>query len=640
MLEKQYRLTDYDPGKFKRKFNVLLWLVLFAFFLLISRLWYLQVIRGDNLRQRSENNRIRVQEVKPLRGLVFDTHGTILVDNQPSFDVSLIPEDTKDIQAVINRFADLCDQDGMTFVKSLSTIKFRKPFVPIKIDRDIGRDKLAIVETNSLDLPGLMVDVVPVRKYVYGEAMAHVLGYVGEISVGELGNEFYKDYKSDDILGKYGIERYLDRYLKGVSGGEQVEVNVRGRKLSVLGRVEPVPGLNVTLTLDAHLQKICWDAFDEKAGTVIVMDPRDGSLLSLISKPSFDPNLFNRGIPGEIWESLSKDVLSPLQNRSISGQYPPGSLYKLIVAAAALEEGVITKDTKIGCNGTFDMGNRTFRCWRKTGHGVVDLHRAIVESCDVYFYHLGEMLGVEKLAEYSKKFGLGSKTFIELHGEKSGLVPTKRWKLERVKEPWQGGETISLAIGQGFVLATPLQLIRAYSAIANGGILYKPRLIERITTAEGDIIQEFFPEKESIIPLHTRNMKILRYALWGAVNEEHGTGWVLKREERDVSGKTGTAQVVAMPKDEEEKDKEIPYKLRDHALFVCYAPRDNPEIAVLVVVEHGGHGGATAAPIARRIIDGYFELKKSRAGLERRSMEKINPNNGEPVNGVSYQEGA
>ena len=249
MLEKQNRLTDYDPGKFKRKFNVLLWLVSFALFLLISRLWYLQVIKGDDLRRRSENNRIRIQEVKPLRGLIYDTRGTILVDNQPSFDVSLIPEDTKDIQGVIKRFASLCDQDGAELVKKLSAVKYRKPFVPIKIDRDIGRDKLAIVETNSLNLPGLVVDVVPVRKYVYGEEIAHVLGYVGEISAGELRDNCYKGYRSDDIVGKYGTERYLDRYLKGVSGGEQVEVNVQGRKLNVLGRVEPVPGLNITLTL-------------------------------------------------------------------------------------------------------------------------------------------------------------------------------------------------------------------------------------------------------------------------------------------------------------------------------------------------------------------------------------------------------
>ncbi|MEA3471337.1 MAG: penicillin-binding transpeptidase domain-containing protein, partial [Thermodesulfobacteriota bacterium] len=288
----------------------------------------------------------------------------------------------------------------------------------------------------------------------------------------------------------------------------------------------------------------------------------------------------------------------------------------------------------IVCNGTFDMGNRTFRCWKKTGHGVVDLHRAIVESCDVYFYHLGEMLGVEKIADYSRRFGFGSKTFIELHGEKRGLVPTKRWKLERFKEPWQGGETISLSIGQGFVLVTPLQLIRAYSAIANGGILYKPRLIKEIVTTEGNIVKEFLPEKESTIPLHKKTLETLRYALWGAVNEKHATGWALRREERDVSGKTGTAQVVGMPEDEEEKEREIPYKLRDHAFFVCFAPRNNPEIAVLVVVEHGGHGGSTAAPIARRIVDGYFELKKHDAGLLCQSIKEV-----DPVSGISGRDG-
>jgi len=354
-----------------------------------------------------------------------------------------------------------------------------------------------------------------------------------------------------------------------------------------------------------------------------MMDPRDGSILALINKPSFDPNLFNRGISDEDWNRLLNNPLSPMQNKAVSGQYPPGSTYKLIVAAAALEEGLITPHTEYFCDGTYKIGNRTFRCWKKYGHGNVSLHRAIVESCDVYFYNLGAQIGVDKLAQYARKFGLGSKSGVELSGEKGGLIPTKEWKLKKLKEPWQMGETTSLSIGQGFILLTPLQLIRAYSALANGGVLYKPRLIKRIMTERGQIIKEFPPEKESLIPVSKKNIEILNLALWGAVNEDHGTGQAVRRRGKDVCGKTGTAQVIAMPQDKEDDDiNDIPYKYRDHALFVCFAPYKDPEVAIVVIVEHGGHGGSAAAPIARKIIDGYFEIKEKRNSLQSREVQR------------------
>jgi len=284
----------------------------------------------------------------------------------------------------------------------------------------------------------------------------------------------------------------------------------------------------------------------------------------------------------------------------------------MIVAAAALEEGLITENTEIFCDGTYQMGDRTFRCWKKRGHGTVALHRGIVESCDVYFYHLGEMLGVDKLSEYTAQFGFGSRTGIFLPGEKDGLVPTKEWKRKKFGEPWQRGETTSLSIGQGFALVTPLQLLRAYCALANGGTLFRPRLVKRIETADGRVVEEFPPEMEGVIPISRENIDILRYALWGAVNEPHGTGWALKRKEKDVCGKTGTAQVISLKEDEEEETDDIPYRFRDHALFVCFAPCSDPSIAVMVIVEHGGHGGSAAAPIARRIVDGYFTLERER----------------------------
>jgi penicillin-binding protein 2 len=615
-MEKKSKLTTYDPGEFRRKFNIVIWLAICAFVFLGAKMWYLQAIQGEKLSQRSMNNRIRLQEIKPLRGLILDTNGRILVDNQPSFDISIVPETAKNVKSVIKRLEYLYADRNMKLTNTVTFEKGRKPFVPIKLERNIGRDKLAIVETNSLDLPGVIVDIVPVRKYIYGEVLAHVLGYVGEISTLELERDPNGECKRGDIVGKLGIEKSINRYLMGKSGGEQIEVNVSGRKLDVLGRVESIPGYNVMLTIDADLQKICWDAFQEKAGSVIVMNPRDGSILAMINKPSFDPNLFNRGISDDDWSKLLSNPLCPMQNKATSGQYPPGSTFKLIVAAAALEEGLITPDMTIFCDGTFTKGDRTYRCWKKHGHGSVDLYRAIVESCDVYFYNLGSQIGVDTLAEYAKRFGFGSKSGIIIPGEKEGLIPTKKWKLNRFKEPWQVGETISLSIGQGFVMLTPLQLIRAYCALANGGILYRPRLLKKVTTEKGQIVKVFYPEKEALLPISKENLEILTRALWGAVNEDSGTGRALRRTEKDVSGKTGTAQVIEMAQSEDEDNEDdVPYKHRDHALFVCFAPYGNPEVAVVVVVEHGGHGGSAAAPVARKIIDGYFGLKSTRNNL-------------------------
>jgi penicillin-binding protein 2 len=362
-------------------------------------MWYLQIVKGDALRQRSESNRIRIQEIKPLRGLIVDRRGDILVNNQSSFDISIIPEIAKNPKDVRGRLAGLFDRADTGLFLEETGLKSTRPFVPVKVARNIGRDKLAVVESHALNLPGVVVDIVPVREYIYGEMVAHLLGYVGEISPSELDRDTSASYRADDVVGKYGIEKHLDDVLKGKSGGEQVEVDAAGRRLNVLGSIDPVSGHTIVLNIDSDLQKVCWDAFKERAGTVVVMEPHTGAVLAMVSRPSFDPNLFNRGISEQRWKELTEDPRCPLQNRAISGQYPPGSTYKLFVAAAALEEGLITKDTETWCNGTYPMGNRTFRCWKKRGHGTVDLHRAIVESCDVYFYHLGDLLGVDTLAK-------------------------------------------------------------------------------------------------------------------------------------------------------------------------------------------------------------------------------------------------
>ncbi|MFA4916784.1 MAG: penicillin-binding protein 2 [Syntrophales bacterium] len=601
------QLKEHDPHRFRQRFKVVFIFVAFALSVLVVRMWFLQIIKGDDLKERSENNSIRLRKIEPLRGLIMDTNREVMVENRPSFDILFMPNSTSGIHDVFEKLNCLYAERSMNLLPDILLPEKSKPFVPIKLEKNITREKLLVVETNNMDLPGIVVEVNPVRQYLTGAMMTHIFGYTSEISQEELDKDTSGEYAIGDTVGQSGLERYFDRYLKGKTGAKQVEVNALGQQVRVIGEIEPVPGCNIVLTIDPLLQEVAWNAMKDKVGAVIVMNPRNGSILALVSAPSFDPNMFNRGISFEDWENLLTDPLHPMENRAISGQYPPGSTYKLIVAAAALEEGLITPETKFFCKGSFELGNRTYLCWQKKGHGWVDLHRAIVESCDVYFYNLGKMLGVDKIAHYARSFGLGEVTGIDFPREKRGTIPTKEWKLAKFGEPWQMGETISVAIGQGFNSTTPLQLLNAYCAVANGGTLWRPRIVKRMETADGRLFKSFAPEKKSQLPISQKNIEILKYALWGAVNERGGTGYALKRKEADVCGKTGTAQVVRMPENiKARKERILPQRFRDHALFVCFAPYKNPEIAVAVVVEHAGHGGTAAAPIARKIIDAYF----------------------------------
>jgi len=616
MVDMQGRLGEYDTTDLKKRFKRLFLIVLIALAILFLRLFYLQIIKGDEFQLRSENNSVRLRNIKPLRGLIMDTHGQVLVDNQPAFDLIYVPNRVGDIRLVVEKVERLYAQRGLSLATEALPSGRVLPFVPIRLEKNITMEKLAIAETHALDMPGVVVDVVPVRKYLSGPMLAQVIGYTGEVSREELEKNDLDDLSPGDTVGKYGIEKFLDAYLGGKSGAEQVEVNVVGKVVKALGRVEPVSGYNVLLTIDARLQEAAWEAADGRPGAIVVMDPRDGSILALVSSPSFDPNLFNGGITAKEWEKLSKNPLHPMENRAVSGQYPPGSTYKIVVAAAALEEGLIKEDTKFFCNGSFELGTRAYRCWQKHGHGSVSLHRALVESCDVYFYNLGKMLGVDRLAVYAQRFGFGSLSGIDLPREKPGLVPTKEWKLARFKEPWQLGETIPVSIGQGFNLVTPLQLVMAYSALANGGTVYKPRIIKQIEGMDGKVIKTFPPEKKSDLGFSQTTMALVNSGLWGVVNEKGGTGGAVRRPEADVAGKTGTAQVIGLPaEDKARRMKVVSAKFRDHALFACFAPFKNPEIAVAVIMENAGHGGSVAAPVARKIIDAYFQ-NKSGAGKQ------------------------
>lgn len=616
MEEIHARLSDRQSGEFKLRFKVFFTLIVLLLSLVCMRLIYLQIIKGDEFRQKSENNSVRLRKIRPPRGLIMDMNRQVLVENQPSFDILFAPNRIKDIDMVIRKLKELCQARSFSFSTDLATAERARPFAPIRLERNASREKVAVVETNVLDLPGVFVEVTPIRRYHDGEIISHVMGYTGEITEKELESDTAAHYEAGDIVGKYGIERYLDPYLRGENGAEQIEVNVLGKKVKTLGMIKPLPGYNAVLNIDAGLQKTAGEAMAGRKGSVVVLDTRDGAVRAMVSAPSFDANLFNGGISFESWEKLSTDPAHPMENRAIAGQYPPGSTYKLIVAAAALEEGLITPDKTFHCDGTFELGNRVYHCWQKKGHGAIELHRAIVESCDVYFYNLGKLLGVDKIAWYARQFGLGSPSGIDLPREKSGLIPTKEWKLARLRQSWQLGETISLAIGQGFNLVTPLQLAIAYAALANGGNVFRPRVLKSIETVDGKVVKEFKAEKNNTLPVSKKNLELLNYALWGVVNERGGTGSALKRKEEDVCGKTGTAQVVGLPQNEKaRREKRLADAHQDHALFVCFAPYNSPEIAVAVILDNAGHGGSAAAPVARKIIDAYFAEKNKTKDL-------------------------
>ncbi|MGV8057863.1 MAG: penicillin-binding protein 2 [Smithellaceae bacterium] len=610
MANRHNLLNGPEPAEFRQKLKIIIVLILSALTILLVRLWYLQVIKGDDLKQRSENNSIRFRNIMPLRGLIMDRNRHVVVDNRPSFDVLYMPRRGKHPDLLLEKLKELYKSKSLEFSYDQPFPRQMKPYLPVRLEKNVDMEKVALVETNTLDLPGIYIDVSPVRLYLDGETIAPVIGYTGEISKEELEKDD-EEYASGDIVGKHGVEKFLDPYIRGSRGAELVEVNAYGKEIKNLGRIDPVSGYNVVLNIDADLQKTAWEAFEGRPGAAVALDPRNGAVLAMASSPSFDPNLFNSGFSGAQWSKIANNPLTPLSNRAISGQYPPGSTYKMIVAAAALEEGIITPDTKFNCDGSYDFGNRKFRCWQKKGHGAISLHRALVESCDVYFYNVGRQLGVDKIAHYAKLFGLGGATGIDLPNEKNGLIPTKQWKLAKLRQSWQPGETISLSIGQGFNLLTPLQLASAYSALANGGSLWQPQLVKSIETVDGKIYKEFLPQKKGELSLKKETIDFLGRALWGVVNEPNGTGKAARRPNADVCGKTGTSQVIGLPENEKaRREKKVGVLQRDHALFVCFAPLKDPEIAIAVIVENAGHGGSVAAPIARKILDAYFEGKK------------------------------
>jgi penicillin-binding protein 2 len=607
MASRQLHVVPREvPPELQTRMAVATVVVIAAFAAVAARCWYLQVDRGDEMRSMSENNRIRLVRVPAARGVVYDRHGEILVDNRPSFDVVFVPEDARERRRqVLRNLAGYLGEEEPALHQAVHAPTKRPPYEGIVLRRDVEWQGVVALETHQLDLPGVTLQVGPKRYYPYGPLAAHLLGYVGEVSEADLANGA-TGYRPGDLLGKAGLEKAWDSELRGVSGGQQVEVDALGRRMRVLEEVADLPGATLTLTLDRDLQEAADRALGDADGALVALDPRDGEILAMVSHPAYDPNVFARGIRRDEWRALVQDRKHPLNNRAVQGQFPPGSTFKVAVATGALEENVVGPSFGVSCSGGIPFGNHFFRCWKKGGHGGVNLHRAIVESCDVFFYTVGRRLGVDGIAEYAHRLGLGLPTGVRLEHEKAGIIPDTQWKRQRFNQPWFEGETLSVAIGQGYVTATPLQMANLAATIANGGTRYRPFYVKRVDAPDGTVREEVEPEVLGEAHLKKSTVDQVKAAMRDVVMTDAGTGKKARVVGVTVAGKTGTAQVAKMGEDRNRLNRGADV-LRDHAWFIGFAPVEAPEIAVACIVEHaGGGGGAFAAPVVQQVLQHYF----------------------------------
>jgi penicillin-binding protein 2 len=598
-------MSPEEQERVRRTFARIALIILCLFGVLFLRLWFLQLLQGEEMQQRSEHNRIRLQDLPPWRGMILDHQGQVLVANRPSFELVVVLEDVGNIPLLAGRLAHLLRLDPQQLTTQLQNGK-KAGLHQVRVRADLAWEEMARVETFQPELPGVLIQVQPKREYLHKGMACHVLGYLGEISDVQLKSGKLPDYKMGDYLGKCGVELAWEKYLRGQRGSRRIEVDAYGRELGQLDSVVPSPGANIYLTLDNRVQHEAEACLEGQEGAIVALDPKTGRVLALASSPTYSQEAFERGLTTQEWQKINRDKTHPLENRTLKGQYPPGSTFKIVMAVAGLEEKVITPGTVINCTGSMHIGNHEFHCWRKAGHGPMNLHRAMVHSCDIYFYEVGRRLGIERINEWSRRFGLGAPTGLDLDKEMPGLAPSSAWKKARFHQPWREGDTISVAIGQGYNLTTPIQMARVVAAIANGGSVYKPYIVEKVESPAGEILYQAKPEVQSRLGASPATLEAVRQSLVGVVND--GTAKAARLSHIQVAGKTGTAQVVAIDRDDPKKKQARGRE--DHAWFVAYAPADDPQVAVAVLVEHGGHGGSQAAPLASRVINARLSEPK------------------------------
>jgi penicillin-binding protein 2 len=594
--------------------------IIICFLVILCRLWYLQVYKGDTFHTYSLKNRLREELVRAPRGMIYDRNDELLVDNAPRFDAAITRQYLKNKKQTLEKLSKVLNINVSRIQKLIKRKSFEAKYRPITIKKNITREEVAIIEVNAQDLPGVSVETLISRKYRDKDSGAHLLGYISEITRSQLPKLSKRDdmaYHLGDFIGQFGLEERMDNQLRGDNGLEYVEVDAGGRKRKYINtdnlfagiENQPSrPGNNLKLTIDRDMQNAGRAALEGKAGSVVAIDIKTGEVLAMVSTPSFLPSEFSKGLTSKYWKSLVNNTKNPLRDRSIQEHYSPGSTFKPFTAIAALEEGVINPDTKIRCHGTLQLGNRTYHSWKRYGKEKVDVVGAIRQSCNIFFWSVTKNMDIDVLAKYARLFGLGSKSEINLPREVSGLIPSNEWKQKKYGKPWQQGETLSCAIGQSFILTSPLQLAVAYAAIANEGKVLKPYVVKEIFSNAGKVIKTFSPQVLSEFKLKPSTWKSVKRGLYEVANNPKGTAWYRKGFGNNMAGKTGTTQVVNSSKDTlyakcEDKD----YEKRHHGLFVAFAPYDDPKIAVASIVEHGCHGSSAAAPIVEKVINTYMK---------------------------------
>jgi penicillin-binding protein 2 len=519
-----------------------------------------------------------------------------MVENRPSFDVYVIPADVPSLSKTAEAIGVLLEQPPKEVAAKIRDGQAH-PFQPVLLAREINERTMVAIEERKMDLPGIGLRVNPVRSYLNGGIASHLLGYVSEVNQEQLHQEGYRDFHPGDTVGQSGVERLFDSFVRGINGREEIEVDAQGRLVRLVNRLEPQSGFNLVVTLDKKLQMAAEKAFAGKRGAVVAMDPRTGEILVWVSRPSYDPNHFAQRLSPESWRELVADPTHPLQNRPLQAQYPPGSIFKLVVMAAGLESGAVTPKTAFFCPGYFRLGRFTYDDWKEEGHGRQDLMDAIANSCNVYFYQAALKTGIGPIARVAREFGLGQETGFGARDEAKGLVPTPAWKKKTLGTPWYPGDTVITGIGQGMILVTPLQVVTMVAAIANGGTLYRPWVVKRVESWGGEVVDAYGPEVVRKIDLNPRVLKLLRQGMLRAVEE--GTGKSAQIPGVQVAGKTGTAQVV-------KKGTPASKEIKDHGWFLAFAPYEDPKIAIAVIAENAGFGSVAAAPVARAILEAAF----------------------------------
>lgn len=579
-------------------------LVLFS--ALGARLYYLQVVEAEKYRTLADDNRINLRLLPPPRGNILDRHGVPLAINSQNYRVLLVSEQAGDIEATLASLGAVIEINEVERRRVLRDVRRRRAFVPVTVRENLSWDEVARIEVNAPDLPGVSIDVGQTRNYPHGPLMAHVLGYVAAVSEKELTGDPLLELPGFRI-GKAGVEKVYDMALRGKGGNSSVEVNAFGRVIRELDRRDGQPGADLTLTIDLELQKFCMQRLGGETGAAVVLDVQNGEVLAMASSPSYDPNAFNTGLGADDWRALIGNARSPLINKAITGQYPPGSVFKLVVALAALQKGAMTPQTRVSCPGFMMLGNAKFHCWKKHGHGSVNIMQAIAGSCDVFFYETAKRTGIDAIVDMAERLGYGQKLKIDLPHERPGLIPSREWKLAVIGSPWQQGETVQVGIGQGYMLTTPLQMAVSVARIANGGRGVVPHLL-REPPAGDNGIRKVSGTAAPDLGINPRWLELVRRSMTAVVNDRAGTAFRARIQEAgyEMAGKTGSAQVRRITKAERDegvkKNEDLPWEERDHAIFVAYAPLDEPRFACSVFVEHGGGGSSTAAPIARDIL--------------------------------------